>query len=131
MVTSGSVRLRSVATADSGVLLAAGDVGTVQPDGRVASKRTDAAGQYLAWMRDSLVFRDASLPEVSEELRRWYGVVLRVDDGRLAERHLTMTFAGDPIDRVLRVIGLGLGADIERRGDTAVVSRSAASTRPQ
>lgn len=131
VVTSGSVRLRSVATADSGVLLAAGDVGTVQPDGRVASKRTDAAGQYLAWMRDSLVFRDASLPEVSEELRRWYGVVLRVDDGRLAERHLTMTFAGDPIDRVLRVIGLGLGADIERRGDTAVVSRSAASTRPQ
>ena len=131
VVTSGSVALRSAGTADSGILLAAGEVGTVQPDGRVTSRHADSAGQYLAWMRDSLVFRDASLPEVSEELRRWYGVVLRVNDSSLADRHLTMTFAGDPLDRVLRVIGLGLGADIERRGDTAVVSRSAPSTRRQ
>ena len=131
VVTSGSVALRSTVTADSAVLLAAGDLGTVQPDGRVTSRRGVAAGQYLAWMRDSLVFRDASLREVSEELRRWYGVVLRVDDSTLADRHLTMTFAGDPLDRVLRVIGLGLGADIERRGDTAVVSRSAPSPRTQ
>lgn len=130
VVTSGSVMLRSAA-ADSGLLLAAGDVGTVQPDGRVARGHTATAGQYLAWMRDSLVLRDASLAEVSEELRRWYGVVLRVEDSSLADRHLTMTFAGDPLDRVLRVIGLGLGADIERRGDTAIVHRSAPSNRAQ
>ena len=131
VVTSGSVMLHSSASADSGLLLAAGDVGTVRADGRLTSGHTGAAGQYLAWMRDSLVFRDASLAEVSEELRRWYGVVLRVEDSSLAERHLTMTFAGDPLDRVLRVIGLGLGADIERRGDTAVVHRSAPSARAQ
>ena len=130
VVTSGSVMLRS-ASADSGVALVAGDVGTVQPDGRVARRHIGATGQYLAWMRDSLVFRDASLTEVSEELRRWYGVVLRVEDPSLAERHLTMTFAGDPIDRVLRVIGLGLGAGIERRGDTAIVHRSTPSSRAQ
>ncbi len=131
VVTSGSVALRSAGTAESGILLAAGDVGTVQPDGRVTRRHAESAAQYLAWMRDSLVFRDASLREVSEELRRWYGVVLRVDDSSLADRHLTMTFAGDPLDRVLRVIGLGLGADVARRGDTAVVSRSAPSTRKQ
>lgn len=131
VVTSGSVMLHSAASADRGVLLAAGDVGTVQRDGRVTSGHTATAGQYLAWMRDSLVFRDASLAEVSEELRRWYGVVLRVEDSTLADRHLTMTFAGDPLDRVLRVIGLGLGADIERRGDTAIVHRSAPGTRGQ
>jgi transmembrane sensor len=131
VVTSGSVMLRSSASADSGLLLAAGDVGTVQPDGRVASRHIGATGQYLAWMRDSLVFRDASLTEVSEELRRWYGVVLRVEDPSLAERHLTMTFAGDPIDRVLRVIGLGLGTGIERRGDTAIVHRSTPNSRAQ
>ena len=130
VVTSGSVMLRS-ATADSGLLLAAGDVGSVQPDGRVTSRHIGATEQYLAWMRDSLVFRDASLSEVSEELRRWYGVVLRVDDSSLAERHLTMTFAGDPIDRVLRVIGLGLGADIARRSDTAIVRRSTPGSRAQ
>ena len=131
VVTSGSVMLRSAATTDNGTVLAAGDVGTIHADGRITSGHTAAAGQYLSWMRDSLVFRDASLAEVSDELRRWYGVVLRVEDPSLAERHLTMTFAGDPLDRVLRVIGLGLGADIERRGDTAFVHRSAPSTRTQ
>ena len=130
VVTSGSVMLRAAA-ADTGVLLAAAEVGTVQPDGRVTVQRTATAGQYLAWMRDSLVFRDAPLGEVSDELRRWYGVVLRVDDPTLAARHLTMTFAGDPLDRVLHIIGLGLGASIERRGDTAIVKPSAPSTRTQ
>jgi transmembrane sensor len=131
VVTSGSVMLRSAATADSGVLLATGDMGTVQQDGRVTSRHLVEAGQYLAWMRDSLVFRDASLAEVSDELRRWYGITLRVDDSSLAERHLTMTFAGDPLDRVLRVIGLGLGADVERRGDTAFVKPLVPSARTQ
>ena len=131
VVASGWVLLRSSFTADSGLLLAAGDLGMVHSDGRVTSRHAVAADQYLAWMRDSLVFRDASLADVSEELRRWYGVVLRVEDPSLATRHLTMTFAGDPLDRVLRVIGLGLGAEIERRGDTAFVHRSAPSNRPQ
>jgi transmembrane sensor len=131
VVTSGAVALRSAVTSDSGVRLVPGDVGTVQPDGKITSRHEGAAGEHLAWMRDSLVFRDASLREVSEELRRWYGVVLRVNDSSLADRHLTMTFAGDPLDRVMRVIGLGLGADIERHGDTVVVSRSAPSARTQ
>ena len=131
VVTSGSIMLRSAPAAGSGLVLAAGDVGTVHSDGRVTSQRTAAAGQYLAWMRDSLVFRNAPLAEVSDELQRWYGVALRVEDSSLAGRHLTMTFAGDPLDRVLRVIRLGLGADIERRGDTAIVHRSAPTVRPQ
>jgi transmembrane sensor len=78
-------------------------------------------------MRDSLVFRDAPMSEVRSDLQRWYGIVLRVEDSALARQHLTMTFAGDRVEQVLRVIGLGLGADVERRGDTAIVR----STRPR
>jgi transmembrane sensor len=132
VVTSGSVALRSSASSGSGeALLGAGDVGTVQPDGRVHTQHGASTAAYLAWMRDSLVFREAPLAEVSSDLRRWYGVVLRVEDSSLAQRHLTMTFSGDPLERVLRVIGLGLGADVERRGDTAIVRSSTRSTRTQ
>jgi transmembrane sensor len=131
VVTGGSVMLRSSASADSGALLAAGDIGTVQSNGHVVTEHGASTATYLAWMRDSLVFRDAPLTEVSNRLRRWYGVSLRVGDSALARRHLTMTFSGDPLDRVLRVIGLGLGADIERQGDTAIVTPSTRSARPQ
>lgn len=131
VVTSGSVTLRANAGPDSGAVLTAGAIGTLQPTGQVVVRRDASMAPYLAWMRDSLVFRDASLQEVSSDLQRWYGVVLRVGDTSLTRRHLTMTFSGDSLDRVLRVIGLGLGADIERRGDTVVVRSSARSVRPQ
>jgi len=131
VVTSGSVAVRSTTSRDSGAVLAAGDVGVVQPDGRVSAQRVASTGRYLAWMRDSLVFREAPMSEVSSDLRRWYGVVLRVEDSSLARRHLTMTVAGDSLDQVLRVIGLQLGADVERKGDSAIYRPSSRSGRPQ
>jgi hypothetical protein len=42
-----------------------------------------------------------------------------------------MTFAGDSLDRVLRVIGLQLGADVERKGDSAIVRPLTRSVRTQ
>jgi hypothetical protein len=42
-----------------------------------------------------------------------------------------MTFAHDSIENVLRVIGLGLGAEVDRHGDTAIVRSSTRSTRTQ
>ena len=124
VVTSGLVRVLSASGRDSGATLGAGDVALVQADGGVAMQRGGSTAAYLAWMRDSLVFRDAPLTQVSAELRRWYGVTLTVPDSSLAKRHLTMTFAGDPVDRVLHVIGLTLGATVERHGDTAFVRRA-------
>lgn len=131
VVTSGSVALRSAESKSSGVVLSRGDIGIVQPDGKVTTLRGALLGPYLAWMRDSLVLREAPIAEVSSDLRRWYGVVLRVEDSALARRHLTMTLAGDPVDRVLRMIGLQLGAEVERRGDSAMVRPSTRSPRMQ
>ena len=131
VVTSGSVALRSTTSKDSGAVLSAGDVGVVQPDGRVRTQHEASTGQYLAWMRDSLVFREAPISEVSSDLRRWYGVVLRVEDSSLARRHLTMTIAGDSLGQVLKVIGLQLGADVERKGDSAIYRPSSRSVRTQ
>ena len=131
VVTSGSVRLRAAADTTREALLGAGDMGVLQADGLLTTERGIATAPYLSWMKGSLVFRDASLSEVSRDLRRWYGVVLRVDDSTLARRHLTMRFDGDPIDRVLRVIGLGLGADAVLHGDTAVIRPTSRGARPQ
>lgn len=131
VVTSGSVALAPSSSSNRGAALVAGDVGTLEVDGRVAIRHDATTAAYLAWMRDSLVFRDASLAEVSSGLRRWYGVGLRVPDSSLVGRHLTMTFSHDSIESVLRVIGLGLGAAVERHGDTAIVRSSTRSTRTQ
>jgi transmembrane sensor len=123
VVTSGAVRVHvgEGIPADSGVLLRQGDRGVLSPDGRVVAQRGAATEDDLAWTRGRLIFRDATLSQVSADLRRWYGVELRVADSSLAGKHVNTTFEGEPADRVVDVIALILGANVEHRGDTAVL----------
>ena len=134
VVTEGSVRLHgsdgrqgtsqsrpATPASDKGVVLRAGDRGSVGRDGRVVAERSAATPDDLAWTRGRLLFEDAPLSRVRSDLRRWYGIELLVADSALAARHLTASFSGEPVPQVLDVISLALGARIERRGDTAFV----------
>jgi len=126
-VKSGSVELRGAA--DSTVL-AAGDVGTAAPGQPVIAERGAMTADDLAWTRGTLVFRDATIAEVRDDLRRWYGIELVTPDTTLLARHLTATFtANDSITAVLRNIALSLPATIHRRGDTAVLRAATESSR--
>ena len=118
-VSQGSVSLQGVNTNGHGIVLHPGDRGSVLPNGQAVTRR--GTSEDMAWMRGRLVFREAPLTEVIASLKRWYGLELKVTDESLASRHLTATFSGEPPERVLEVIRLVLGADIERRGDTVLV----------
>jgi len=135
-VTEGVVALRAVvaaASGDTGVVLAAGDRGVLRAGGRVSAVRGGVTEADTAWRQGRLVYRDASLDQVVADLRRWYGVELRVADASVAGRHLTATFeAGDPVERVLDVIALAVGAELDRQGTVAVLrsARPARAARP-
>lgn len=122
VVREGSVALEN----DSGsVELNQGDVGVAAPGGQVQASRGSANGDDTAWMKGRLVFRDAPMDQVRADLRRWYGVELRVTDSLLQRRVFTGSFTTEPADRVLDAIRLALGASIVRRGDTAYVNPAA------
>jgi len=125
-VDSGSV---SLGTGDSDAspkeVLNARDRATVNPGGTVLVERSAVSDDDVAWVQGRLVFRDAPLIQVGAELYRWYGVRLRVADSTLGKLHLTASFSGEPVDRVLDVIALSLGARLERRGNVATLHRAA------
>lgn len=127
-VDSGSV---AIGAADqkhsSGAVLNARDRAIVDSLGVVAVERSAVSEDDLAWIDGRLVFRDAPLVLVGAELYRWYGVRLRVADSSVSNLHLTASFSGEPVDRVLNVIALSLGARIERQGNVAVLYRHDAS----
>jgi transmembrane sensor len=124
-VMTGSVRLRSSdSPANGGAVLAAGDRGSLSVDGRVTAHPHAVVEGDAAWITGKLVFRDAPLAQVSAELRRWYGVELHVSDSSLLARRVTASFNGETADQVLRIIGLTLGARIDRHGDSALVTPS-------
>jgi transmembrane sensor len=127
-VDSGSVAIGAADQKHSrGAVLNARDRAVVDSLGVVAVERSAVSEDDLAWIQGRLVFRDAPLVLVGAELYRWYGVRLRVADPSVANLHLTASFSGEPVDRVLNVIALSLGARIERQGNVAVLYRNDAS----
>ena len=131
-VVTGSVRLRQAASEPtSGVVLAAGDRGSIDEAGRASAKQHVVRDEDIAWTRGQLIFRDAPLSRVANELRRWYGVTLRVNDSALLNTPVSTSFAGEPADRVLNIIGLTLGARVQRQGDTATLIFNRRPTSPR
>ncbi len=129
-VTQGSVSMRDVNTpAQSGVILQAGDNGSLKSGGQVVARRGTVGEDDVAWLDGRLVFREAPLDEVKASMRRWYGLEVQFDDPSLAGRHITASFNGESSERVLDVLRLVLGAEIERHGDTAIVRSAKGSVR--
>lgn len=122
-VTSGTVEVTPAASAPPiAAVLRAGDVATVSVTGEVVTQRGAGSDDDLAWTRGTLIFRDATIAEVRDDLRRWYGIELEVRDSSVLRRHMTATFTDrDSAGSVLNAIALLLPATIERRGDTAIV----------
>ena len=122
-VTSGTVELAHPGSSSSSTaVLNGGDVGTVSETGGVVAERGAASDDDLAWRRGKLIFRDATIADVRDDLRRWYGIELAVRDTAVLRRHMTATFTDrDSIGSVLNAIALLLPATIERRGDSAIV----------
>ncbi len=128
-VTEGSVSMRATNDlAPDGVILKAGDNAVLEA-GRVVTHPGAVGEDDLAWMNGKLVFRETAMSEVIASMHRWYGIELRVSDSSLLSRNITATFAGESPDRMLEVLRLVLGANIERRGDTAVITPRDGSTR--
>ena len=124
-VDSGSVSLGTHESDGSPKeVLYARDRASVNPNGVVLVERSAVSEDDVAWVQGRLVFRDAPLIQVGAELYRWYGVRLRVADSTLGNLHLTATFSGEPVDRVLNVIALSLGARLERQGNVATLYRA-------
>jgi len=130
-VDTGSVVVGLVGSDDrDGPVLAARDRAVVS-GGAVTVERGVASPDDFAWTQGRLVFRDTPLIEVGAELYRWYGVRLRVANSSLAKLHLTASFSDEPVERVLEVIALTLGAKVQRRGDVAVLYTGASPEAPR
>ncbi len=119
-VTVGSVELNPDHASAQSVVLRAGERGESHSDGG-AIIRSAMQDSDVAWTRGRLLFADAPLTTVRADLLRWYGVELQIADSSLLTRRITASFDGEPVDSVLRVIALALGANVERRDSVAVL----------
>jgi transmembrane sensor len=122
-VTEGTVSLApSNLSADQGVILNAGDNGLLGNDGQIVASRGTVTEDDVAWMTGKLVFRETPMTEVAASVKRWYGIDLVMSEPSLVNRRITATFDNETPEAMLDILRLVLGAEIDRRGDSAVVS---------
>ncbi len=116
-VSAGSVAIHRGTSADTSIVLKPRDVATVRDASEVTVARDVDVAPFTAFASGRLIFVDAPFADVAEELRRWYGVEVRVTDDALLDRHLTSEFQGESLDEVLRIIGLALDLRFTRSGN--------------
>ena len=116
-VTEGAVAMVAAGATDS-VLLRAGDRASVVAGGSVSVERAAASAEDLAWTSGRLVLRDVAVAQAVADLRRWYGMELRVDSA-LAGHRVSATFErGAPPADVARVVAALLGGGVREEGGT-------------
>jgi transmembrane sensor len=124
VVAEGSVSLGSaIRGAVSGTVLTPGQLGTLGKGDALPTVRRVNVDTYLAWTEGRLVFDDASLSEVVEQLGRWYDTPVRIADPALASRTLTASFSTESLSDVLTSLAPVLDVRFERIADTVVVRR--------
>lgn len=110
VVTEGKVAV------GMGIVLGAGDVALLAANTPPAVRRGVAVGPLVAWTTGELVFSAMSLREVVQELARWYGVEIRIDDPALANQTVTIRLREQPVRTVLSHIARMVEARVEPHG---------------
>jgi transmembrane sensor len=129
VVTAGAVAVEGKLGVTP-VVLRAGDRAVVARAGTVLVERAAATSDDLAWTSGKLIFRDAPVEQVKADLRRWYGIDLRVDSA-LAGRTVTATFERATGTDVGRVIAAMLGGGLRDEGGVLRIVAPPASPPPR
>lgn len=120
-VTEGQASLRlASAPAEAATVLNVNDVGTLTTTTSIVHTQR-AVLVRNTWRDGQLPFDDASLNDVIQELRRWYGAAFVIEQPALTLRRLSATLPANDLDGALSILRLALGVDITHQRDTVTI----------
>ncbi len=125
VVAEGSVELKSdrLAPANRGVVLAAGQLGQLTPNGDALVRSGIDVARYLAWTEGRLILDDTPLRDALPQLERWYDLHFVLADSALAGRRITATLdGGDAIPQTLDLLSSSVDLVYHRRGRTVTLA---------
>jgi len=114
-VEQGSVKVQG--SGSNQALLSAGLGSQIDAQGQVAAPYAVDAAALTAWRNGKLVFNDAPLSEVVEEVSRYRAQPLRVAPGKVAALRLSSSFSADDTDALLRALPSILPVTIQANAD--------------
>jgi transmembrane sensor len=118
------VVVRKGAVAMSGVgRLGAGDVGRLAIDGTASLTRGVAVNSLLGWLDGRLVFHDAPLRTVLDELRRWHDADVHLADPSLGSLPFTGVLTDASFRSSINLVAGTLGLRVRHVGNRVTLDR--------
>ncbi len=117
-VLSGLVALHPAGAAQPATVVNPGQLGLIPVSGPATVVTTTNVESFTGWSRGRLVFDHTPMRRVAEELERWFGVTVVLDGRTLDARDVTVTFTGEPLADVAKVIALSVNAAVDVTADT-------------
>jgi transmembrane sensor len=105
------------------IALARGDLAILPTAGTAQVERGVDTSGLDAWTSGRLEFHDTPARDAVRALSRWYDIDLELGDSSLAAAPLTASFRDEPVDEVLHIVSVTLGARIRRNGRTVILRR--------
>jgi transmembrane sensor len=105
VVEQGTVKVQGREAADSDFINLTAGLGThVDAQGKVADAYTVNPAEMTAWRNGKLVFNNASLAEVAEQVSRYREKPLKVGNAAVGNLRLTSVFKSDNTDALLKAL---------------------------
>jgi ferric-dicitrate binding protein FerR (iron transport regulator) len=115
IVSEGQVAFGGVKQQDV-VLLHRNQLSRVIKGGLPSTAEVIRTDKYLAWLKNQMVFENATLAEVIKLLSRKFDVEFEVLDSSLLNRHIMATFSNESLSQIIRSLSLSLRFEYKQRG---------------
>jgi transmembrane sensor len=105
VVEQGTVRVQGRGAPDNEFINLTAGLGTrVDAQGKVAAAYAVNPAELTAWRSGKLVFNNASLAEVAEEVSRYRELPLVIGNDKVGQLRLTSVFKSDNTDALLKAL---------------------------
>ena len=92
--------------------------------GAIEAPQTVETDDVAPWREGRLVYVDAYLKDIIDDVNRYYEGEIRVADEVAGQQQLSLAFRTDQIDRMLEVLTTALPVEAQRSGGDRIILRS-------
>ncbi len=115
VVSEGQVAFGGIKQQDE-VLLHRNQLSCVVKGGAPSTAEVIRTDKYLAWLKNQMVFENATLAEVIKLLSRKFDVEFKVLDPSLLNRHIMATYSNESLSQIIQSLSLSLRFEYKQQG---------------
>ena len=115
IVSEGQVAFGGVRQQDE-VMLHRNQLSRILKGGAPSTAEVINPDKYLAWLKNQMVFDNATLEDVIKQLSRKFDVEFKVLDSSLLQRHIMATYSNESFSQIIRSLSLSLRFQYKQQG---------------